>query len=113
MVQNLQPSRPALGATALLLAFVLTACGTRIRDESLGERCADLMQRAFPGGDIEVTGSQVTHDHTASVAAMVATAEGVRKDVSGKGPLRHDVAVECKFQDGVLTSFRWTTGPLR
>ncbi len=112
MVQDVRPLRRA-GAALLLLALGLAGCGTRIRDESLGARCADLMQRAFPGGDIEVTRSTTTRDNAASITALTATAEGVRKDVPAGGVLRRDVAVECKFQDGILTSFRWTAGPLR
>ena len=44
---------------------------------------------------------------------MVARVEGVRKDVPAGGFVLRDVAVECRFDNGVLTGFRWTQGPLR
>ncbi|HWK44239.1 MAG TPA: hypothetical protein VNT30_05950 [Stellaceae bacterium] len=98
----------------LCLAFVcslLAACGTSTRglvDVGLPDRCADVMESAFPGSDIEVT------DQHALAVMTTAKVElrGVRKDVAPGTPTRRDIAVECQFDHEVLTSFRWTAGPL-
>jgi hypothetical protein len=80
-----------------------------IGEESFAERCAETMQRAFPGGDIEVT------QQTAGAAMTGGTAEvkGLRRKLPAGSPEPRDVAVECRFDHGVLTSFRWTAGPVR
>jgi hypothetical protein len=71
------------------------------------------MQQAFPGGGIEVTKTALVPEATRSIATSVVAAQGSRKEVApGSMPLR-DVAVECRFDDGILTGFRWTKGPLR
>lgn len=112
------PARP-LAAAALLCA--LAACGaTRaartlvndVREESLTGRCADVMQRAFPGGEIEVTRQETVPEQTQSIATSVIAVEGTRK-LARDSTLLREVAVECRFNDGILTGFRWTKGPLR
>lgn len=98
---------------ALPLAFALASCGVRLRDESLLNRCGDLMRQAFPGGDIEVTRTSLAPQATRSLATSIVTAEGRRRDLGpGTIPLR-EIAVECRFDEGILTGFRWTKGPLR
>jgi hypothetical protein len=94
-----------------LAAVVLAGCG--LREASLSDRCSELMQDAFPGGEIKVTKAEVTADPAgASVSSMVAVVSGVRKNVPEGNVLARDVAVECRFEDDILTGFRWTAGPL-
>lgn len=101
--------------TSALVALALAAlagCGLRIREESLTDRCADVMRQAFRGGGIKVTKEEALAPPTASVASFATAVEGVREKLPEGSPLRRDVAVECEFNDGILTSFRWTKGPL-
>ena len=77
---------------------------------SMVDRCTDFMTRAFPHSSIDVVGSHVDTD---SQNALV-TVQGVRGDVPETSTgYAHNVAVECHFESGILTSFRWITGPLR
>ncbi len=97
-----------------MLGILLAVAGCGLREASLGDRCADAMKEAFPGSGIKVTNTHVTQDSAgASLTAMIARVEGVRPDVSAGSTLAHDVAVECRFEENVLTSFRWTAGPLQ
>jgi hypothetical protein len=105
----LMATRPLL---ILLLALPLGACG--LREESLAGRCADTMQSAFPGADIKVTQSSVSPDPaSSSIAAAVASVEGVREKLPADSKLPREVAVECRFSNDVMTDFRWTRGPLQ
>ena len=95
-----------------LAALVLAGCG--LQEASLSDRCGEMMQDAFPGGGIKVTKVEVTPDPAgASVGSMVAAVGGVRKNVAEGNVLARDVAVECRFEDNILTGFRWTAGPLQ
>jgi hypothetical protein len=76
---------------------------------SLVDRCSDFMSRAFPNGDIDLVGS---HVDTGMQSASV-TVQGTRNGVSDNSSYARSVAVECRFEGGVLTSFRWTAGPIR
>jgi len=67
------------------------------------------MQAAFPGADIDITKRQSS---SPGIDTVIAAVEGVRADMPPNGPLRHDLAVECRFDGDVLTGFRWTAGPL-
>ena len=99
--------RPA--ALALWVVCSLsTGCGIS-RDVGLAGRCADVMQRAFPSADIEIGKSEAS---ATSLTTIVARVEGVRGDAPPEGPLTRDLAVECQFDNNILTGFRWTAGPL-
>lgn len=75
---------------------------------SLVGRCSDFMNRAFPGSGIAISNSKVA---TATDSVTVAL-EGVRKNVPVNANFARDVGAECRFENGVLTDFRWTAGPL-
>jgi hypothetical protein len=109
--------RRARGLFLLLpLALGLAGCGVSlsdIRQESLLDRCGDLMREAFPGGDIKVTRTSTVAQPTQSIATVVAAAEGQRRDLPKNTVLDRRVAVECRFTNSILTDFRWTKGPLR
>ncbi len=99
---------------ASLLGLCLAVGGCGLRDEGLGERCGDAMKEAFPGGGIKVTNTQVVQDTAApTLTAMIARVQGVRPDLPAGGVFPRDVAVECRFEENVLTEFRWTAGPLQ
>jgi hypothetical protein len=73
------------------------------------DRCSDFMRRAFPNGDIDLLDS---HIDTGMESALV-TVQGVRKGVPENSRYARSVAVECRFEGGVLTGFRWIAGPIR
>jgi len=90
----------------------LAGCG--LREASLSDRCGEMMEAAFPGGKIKVTTAEVTADpQGASVTSMIAKVGGQRRNVAEGAVVARDVAVECHFQDNILTGFRWTQGPLQ
>ncbi len=66
------------------------------------------MQRAFPSATIEIGKTEAS---ATSLTTIVAHVEGVRSDMPAAGPLAHELAVECRFDNNILTGFRWTAGP--
>jgi hypothetical protein len=66
------------------------------------------MQRAFPNASIEIGKSEAS---ATSLTTIVAHVEGTRTDMPADGPLTRDLAVECHFDNNILTEFRWTAGP--
>jgi hypothetical protein len=76
----------------------------------MADRCADLMQRTYPGATFDIVKSEAA---ATSITTIVARVEAQRRDLPPDAPLRRDVAVECRFDNGVLTGFRWTKGPTR
>jgi len=99
-------------STACLLAALCAAapgCGIS-RNVGLAERCADMMRRAYPSAEIDITKSEAS---ATSLTTIVAKAEGIRTDLPTDTPLARDLAVECRFDQNILTEFRWTAGPMR
>jgi hypothetical protein len=99
-------------STSLLCAALCLAgagCGIQ-RDVGTAERCADIMRRAYPSAAIEVTKIGAS---AVSLTTIVAKAEGIRTDLPPGAALARDLAVECRFDDNILTEFRWTAGPTR
>ena len=86
-----------------------TGCGIS-RDVGLAERCAEVMRLAYPSATFEITKRAAS---ATSFTTVVATVEAVRTDVAPAGASVQDWAVECSFDENVLTSFRWTAGPTR
>lgn len=112
--------RQILGFAAIAGALVaLTACSRMsevgfdtqmaLGSVSMVDRCSDFMRRAFPNGDIDVAGSHVD----ASMESALVTVQGVRDSVPANSSYARSVAVECRFETGVLTAFRWVAGPIR
>ena len=84
------------------------------REPSYTVRCDALMNAAFPGGNIAVTDAHAALSHqAASLATMTAEVAGTRRNVAAGGFVSPEVAVECRFDNGVLTDFHWTKGPFR
>jgi hypothetical protein len=106
-------------ALAILLATGLTGC-ERMKtigfdtqgafgSVSLIDRCADVMRRALPASGLKITEQKVNVDMSTATIEV----SGVRSGVEEGGIYVRDVAAQCDFQSGILTSFRWTRGPLR
>jgi len=66
------------------------------------------MRRAYPSAAIDITKSEAT---ATSLTTIVAKAEGVRTDLPPGAPAPPGLAVECRFDENILTGFRWTAGP--
>jgi hypothetical protein len=108
-----------LGFTAASALLAIAGCSRvnearfdtqmKLGSVSMVDRCSDFMRRAFPNGDIEVVDS---HVNTTMESALV-TVQGQRNSVPANSPYARSVAVECHFEGGVLTGFRWTAGPIR
>jgi hypothetical protein len=113
MIQDMH--RLAVVAVTVAVAGFLAGCdwardvGGKINPDSLGlaDRCADFMKRAMPFADIDI--AQRTSEG-AGIRTIVARVEGRRSDLPKDAPGDRDLAVECKFANGVLTGFRWTKG---
>ena len=100
------------GSVVSVLALVcclVTGCAAT-RNVGLASRCADAMQGAFPTATIEITKSEAS---ATSLTTIVARVEATRSDIPSEGPLTRNLAVECQFDNNILTGFRWTAGPLR
>ena len=102
--------QPGLCVLALAIFCALcTGCGIT-PNVGLAERCADIMRSAYPSAAIDITKRDAS---ATSLTTIIASVEGTRTDVAPDGPLARDLAVECRFDENVLTSFRWTRGPTR
>jgi hypothetical protein len=103
--------RRASDVSVLALACCLTCCGPAARlvpQGGMAERCANFMSKAYPSAAIDITKSEAAAESLTTIEAKV---EGVRTDLPPHAPLPRFVAVECRFENGVLTGFRWTKGP--
>jgi hypothetical protein len=96
------------GLAALALSGLWTGCGIT-RGVGLAGRCVDIMQRAFPSATIEIGKSEAS---ATGLTTIIARVEGIRSDMPTGGPLTRNLAVECQFDNNILTGFRWTAGPL-
>jgi hypothetical protein len=99
-------------AAAALLASALAGCGAvhDVRDVGFGERCASMAERAFPQARLHTAGAP---DVTVADRGAVVDLRLLRTDIPADAAELRDLAVRCRFLDGVLTDFHWTTGPLR
>ena len=98
-------------STAFLCAALCSAgggCGLP-RDVGAAERCAEFMRRAYPNAEIEITRTEAS---ATSLTTILATANGSRTNLPPDTLLARDLAVECRFDENVLTEFRWTAGPM-
>ena len=101
----------ALRSAAMVLGLVCclgAGCGVT-RNVGLAARCGDIMQLAFPSAAIEIGKSEAT---ATSLTTIVARVEGTRSETPSDGPVMRNLAVECQFDNNILTAFRWTAGPL-
>jgi hypothetical protein len=85
---------------------VLAACRL-VPEGGLAERCAGLMQQADPSADIDITKRVAAATSSTTIVAHV---EGERTNLPPNAPVARHLAVECTFDNDVLTGFRWTAG---
>ncbi|MGC2203665.1 MAG: hypothetical protein WA633_26410 [Stellaceae bacterium] len=105
-MQRFRQGSAALRST--LLCLVAAGCGIP-HSVGLAERCTDFMRDAMPNAAIDITKSDAS---ATSLTTIVARVEGVRTDIPPDGPSSRDLAAECRFDENVLTEFRWTAGPI-
>lgn len=87
-----------------------------VRNTGYGDRCADYLRFSYPGAKIDVTIQHVDVANTQSggLGLMIVDIEATRPDIPETGGfLAKTIAARCRFQNGVLTEFRWTKGPQR
>jgi len=109
-----------ISIATLAIGLATAACGVDrpdiIRNTGFGDRCADFMRLSYPGGKIEMTlnHTEVATTESGNLGLMIVDVQGERPDIPAAGGfLARSVAARCRFQNGVLTDFRWTKGPYR
>ena len=103
--------KPGWRVLVLAVACCVGAgCGGVPHDIGLAERCADIMRLAYPSATIDVTKREAS---ATSLTTIIATVEGERTDLAPNQPMAQNLAVECRFDENILTGFRWTAGPTR
>jgi hypothetical protein len=95
-----------------LLCLLLAGCAIRRDEMGFSGRCAAFMQRAALAGDITVTKEHAFDDTAQNFDTFVAEVQGVSDDMRSRRGAAHGVAGRCRFDEGVLTRFRWTVSPL-
>jgi hypothetical protein len=102
------PIRRACGTAAAGLLCVAAASCRLAPQGGMAERCADVLTLAYPGADIEITKREAA---ATSLTTIVAHVEGDRTNLPANASIARHLAVECKFDNNILTGFRWTAGP--
>ncbi len=74
----------------------------------MADRCAQFMALASPGADIDITKREAA---ATSLTTIVAHVEGDRTNLPPEAAIARHLAVECKFDNNILTGFHWTAGP--
>jgi hypothetical protein len=104
----MRPSRPFAAIVAAGLPFLVASACHMVPRGGMAERCADLMKEAYPGADIDITKREGI---VVSLTKIIAHVEGDRTNLPSPPPVARHLAVECSFENDVLTGFRWTAGP--
>jgi len=99
--------RRAAGVFAGIISIAVAACHL-VPQGGMAERCADLMIAAYPGADIDITKREAA---ATSLTTIVAQVEGDRTNLPPHPAIARHLAIECKFDNNILTGFRWTAGP--
>ncbi len=97
----------------IALSTLVASCAFQGGDVDLSDRCAGVMQRAFPGGDIAITRDRAADDTVPNYDTVIARVRGVRSDIPPHAGVARQVAAQCRFDNGILTEFRWTKGPVQ
>jgi hypothetical protein len=100
---------------ALATASLLAGCGLSHNIEkqvtadasSLADRCGEIMKKAMPFAEIDIGDRSSA---STGLRTIIAKVTGKRTDLPDNGQVERDLAVECTFDDNVLTAFRWTRG---
>jgi len=67
-----------------------------------------FMRRAYPDSGIKVTSRDINVVGNSFTVGITSEREKVSSDES----YAREIGVECRFDDNILTGFRWTAGPL-
>jgi hypothetical protein len=97
----------AAGAVICIICIAFSACESAPQ-RGMAERCADLMKQAYPGADIDITKRTAS---ATSLTTIVARVDGDRTNLPPQAAIARHLAVECRFDNNILTAFRWTAGP--
>jgi hypothetical protein len=100
------PRASAIAAAGCFSVF-LAACHL-VAPNGMADRCAELMKSAYPGADIDITKRDAA---ATSLTTILAHVEGERTNLPAHASVSRHLAVECKFDNNILTGFRWTAGP--
>jgi hypothetical protein len=95
------------GAVIAVVLGILADCAL-VPEGGLAERCAGLMRHAYREADIDITKRVAA---AKGLTTVVATVEGERTNLPPNVAIARHLAVECTFDNDVLTGFRWTAGP--
>lgn len=99
--------RVVAALAACLLGCLVAGCGLAPAG-GMADRCAQIMTAAYPGADIDFTKREAA---ATSLTTIVAHVEGNRANLPPNAKLARHLAVECRFDNDILTGFRWTAGP--
>jgi hypothetical protein len=107
--------RQAATLVALTAVSLLAGCGWShdLKKEvtadtaSLADRCGEIMQKAMPFAEIDIGDRSSA---ASGLRTIIAKVTGKRTDMPDNSQVERDLAVECTFDDNVLTAFRWTKG---
>jgi hypothetical protein len=102
-------------AAMMALTGLLAGCGwshnlakeVTADTASLADRCAEIMKKAMPFAEIDIGDRSSA---ASGLRTIVAKVTGKRTDMPDSSQVERDLAVECTFEDAVLTAFRWTKG---
>ncbi len=72
------------------------------------DRCIDVMQKAYPDARFEVTSKRLGLGSNTALVDVQAR----RSDAPASTKTPRDVAVQCRFDSGVIVDFHWTATPL-
>jgi hypothetical protein len=81
----------------------------KVADISLIDRCTHFAEQAYP----QLRLTEAKTQSSSNINTTTTRIEGVNENGSSTGSLARDIAVECRFENGILTDFRWTAGPFR
>lgn len=119
-MMRMLPSLALLAGAAATLAGCDTLHGIDrpaiVRNTGLGDSCADFMRASYPGAQfaMKVIHVDVAKTENGGLALMIVDVQATRTDLEQSGGfLAKDIAARCRFQNGILTQFRWTKGPFR
>ncbi len=87
-----------------------TIFGTQmaVGSASYVDRCIDVMKKTYPDARFEVTSKRLGIGSNTALVDVQAS----RSDQPASTKTPRDVAVQCRFDGGVLADFHWTASPL-
>jgi len=90
-----------------IIPLIVAACQL-VPQGGMAERCIDLMISAYPAADIDITKRDAA---ATGLTTIVAHIQGDRTNLPPHAAIARHLAIECTFDNNILTGFRWTAGP--